>query len=345
MAGTRMEQRRGTAAEWAASNPVLGDGEIGWDKTTNEVKIGDGVTAWNDLPTYFVLRTIVDAKGDLIVGVADNIIDRLPAGGVGTHLEVQADGSLAWVVMPAFALMADVAATYETIAAALPISIIDASGDLIVGTGADSVARLPKGVVGDQLVIKADGNLGWQAPPATDLSSRVAKTGDTMSGTLVMDNTIGVRLSGQAGLNAEDAVFFKAAGDTNVLLRKADRVTRRGLDAGPIFDSGNRVYSASNPPPAGGSVINQMIRGTLAITSGNDSVNVTISSVNMAKAELRFLGWRVPYGNNAASGNMFPFIKLASSTSIRAERNDADLTAQPALLVDNTISYELTEWA
>ncbi len=44
--------RNGTAAAATASNPVLREAEPGWEKDTNKLKIGDGVTAWNDLP-YF----------------------------------------------------------------------------------------------------------------------------------------------------------------------------------------------------------------------------------------------------------------------------------------------------
>lgn len=39
-----------TEAEWAADNPVLMDRETGWTTDTRRVKLGDGVTAWNDLP-------------------------------------------------------------------------------------------------------------------------------------------------------------------------------------------------------------------------------------------------------------------------------------------------------
>ena len=47
----RMRIRRGTAAEWSSANPVLAEGEPGLDTTNNILKIGDGVTAWNSLPT------------------------------------------------------------------------------------------------------------------------------------------------------------------------------------------------------------------------------------------------------------------------------------------------------
>lgn len=51
--GTRMLQRRGTASQWSAGNPVLGDGEVGFARDTKDFKIGDGVTAWNDLTPPF----------------------------------------------------------------------------------------------------------------------------------------------------------------------------------------------------------------------------------------------------------------------------------------------------
>ncbi len=45
----RIRARRDTSANWASINPVLADGELGYDKTSKVVKVGDGVTAWNSL--------------------------------------------------------------------------------------------------------------------------------------------------------------------------------------------------------------------------------------------------------------------------------------------------------
>ena len=54
---TRMQQRRGTAAQWVSTNsgngPILGAGEVGWESDTNKFKIGDGINHWADL-AYFV---------------------------------------------------------------------------------------------------------------------------------------------------------------------------------------------------------------------------------------------------------------------------------------------------
>ena len=40
------------AAEWASENPVLAAGEIGYDTTNKITRIGDGVTAWDNLDTF-----------------------------------------------------------------------------------------------------------------------------------------------------------------------------------------------------------------------------------------------------------------------------------------------------
>jgi hypothetical protein len=54
---TRMQQRRGTAAQWISTNsgngPILNAGEIGFETDTNKFKIGDGVNHWINLD-YFI---------------------------------------------------------------------------------------------------------------------------------------------------------------------------------------------------------------------------------------------------------------------------------------------------
>lgn len=44
--------RRGTGLDWQVKNPLLHEGEMGYELGTWRYKIGDGVRKWNDLP-YF----------------------------------------------------------------------------------------------------------------------------------------------------------------------------------------------------------------------------------------------------------------------------------------------------
>lgn len=47
---TKIQFRRGTAAQWTSANPLLAQGEIGIELDTQQYKFGDGLNNWNDLP-------------------------------------------------------------------------------------------------------------------------------------------------------------------------------------------------------------------------------------------------------------------------------------------------------
>jgi len=76
---TRMQQRRGTAAQWISTNsgngPILNAGEIGWESDTNKFKVGDGVSYWLNLDYFADINSTVNpAFGSSITfeGATDN---------------------------------------------------------------------------------------------------------------------------------------------------------------------------------------------------------------------------------------------------------------------------------
>lgn len=60
--GQRIKHRRDTAANWAAQNPVLSDGELGYDKTNKLLKMGDGATPWAGLGAMRQVKEGVKAE-------------------------------------------------------------------------------------------------------------------------------------------------------------------------------------------------------------------------------------------------------------------------------------------
>ena len=76
MAIVRMQQRRDTALNWSTYNPVLRQGELGFDTNARKFKIGDGETDWNGLDylleaSYGVVLTLRSQGGDP-TGAADS---------------------------------------------------------------------------------------------------------------------------------------------------------------------------------------------------------------------------------------------------------------------------------
>jgi hypothetical protein len=76
---TRIQVRRGTTSQWNTANPTLEEGEIGYNSTLGQIKIGDGTSVWADLD-YFVSDTslgtslgtyVQDSDKSAINGVAE----------------------------------------------------------------------------------------------------------------------------------------------------------------------------------------------------------------------------------------------------------------------------------
>jgi len=107
---TRMQQRRGTAAQWISSNggdgPILNAGEIGWESDTNKFKIGDGVTYWDDLK-YFV-----DAE-DVIAASLGGYVENSDIGAISGVAGLDASKNL---VVPGTSIIIEgaTADAYET---------------------------------------------------------------------------------------------------------------------------------------------------------------------------------------------------------------------------------------
>lgn len=53
----RIQLRRGTASQWTTINPVLANGEAGYETDTRKIKVGNGTSTWSQLQ-YMVASTI-----------------------------------------------------------------------------------------------------------------------------------------------------------------------------------------------------------------------------------------------------------------------------------------------
>lgn len=99
---TIIKLRRGTAAEWAASEPqpggeVLRLGEPGYEKDTGKLKIGDGTTPWNSLGYVAGGSSISEEELQDLIG------NDFITGGMGISLDYDdANDSLVVSVDPVF---------------------------------------------------------------------------------------------------------------------------------------------------------------------------------------------------------------------------------------------------
>lgn len=249
-----------------------------------------------------ISKTIVDAKGDLIAGTADNAVTRQPVGTDGEFLVAdssQATG-LDWVANPvntAFDAKGDLlVGTGADTYAKLPVgtnnqvlvadssqaagvrwsseqdpnaivkSIVDAKGDLIAATADDTPARLPVGT-NDQLLIADSAQstgLKWGRPT---IALGTETSGDYVAG---VTGGTGVTVTGSGGEGSTPSVAIGQAVGTG------DTVAFGGLnvDSGTLYvDSTNNRVGINNTSPA----------YSLDVTGdGHFTTNLTVDGITYA---------------------------------------------------------------
>lgn len=109
----RIQIRRDTAANWTSSNPVLADGEIGWERDTNQFKVGNGITAWNSL-SYGGIKGDTGPQGEQgdpgptgATGPTGPAGDTGPTGPAGAAGADGADGASAYEIAVANGFVGD----------------------------------------------------------------------------------------------------------------------------------------------------------------------------------------------------------------------------------------------
>jgi hypothetical protein len=124
--------------------------------------------------TDFIAKALVDAKGDLIVATAADTVARL-AVGTNDHVltadSTQASG-VKWAAAPS--------------GSGIPATLLDAKGDLIVASAADTAARLAVGTNGQVLTADSGETTGvkWATPSSGSSAAAGARVKRTTNQTI-----------------------------------------------------------------------------------------------------------------------------------------------------------------
>jgi hypothetical protein len=91
--------RRGTTSEWNSADPILNEGEIGYNSTLTSFKIGDGESLWSELDYYQAAADITPSEIGAIAstekGAANGVAELDANKNVVTALSVVFEGATA----------------------------------------------------------------------------------------------------------------------------------------------------------------------------------------------------------------------------------------------------------
>lgn len=93
---TTFKVRRGQSQIWANINPILAEGEPGYELDTHRLKIGDGEKSWNELPYIGGSSTeIPELQGYVTKEELESLVKTyIPSSEKENQIKVLSDGTM-----------------------------------------------------------------------------------------------------------------------------------------------------------------------------------------------------------------------------------------------------------
>ena len=281
--------RRDTAANWTSNNPTLAVGEFGYESDNARYKIGDGSTAWTSLGyggLGDIPSSLIDAKGDFIVGTADNTAGRLAVGTNGQMLvaDSAAAGGVSWASQESIVNWHEAVKTAS--AAALPNTPSYDNGSSGVGatlTTSTQVRLIVDGVnatTGDRVLVQD------QSTATHNGIYDVTAQGAAGSAVWLLTRSEDFDGTPTGQIKAGDAVYA-LAGSTNIgqgftVTSTSDPHTVGTHDVDFTQFTGTQAFTAGTGVSIAGNTINVGTAGVARIVVNADDIDLATTAVSAA---------------------------------------------------------------
>lgn len=189
-----IQVRRDVAADWESVNPILAEGELGYDTTNGILKIGDGETAWTDLEVLHTGRYLLPdggTTGQALVkasGTDRDVEWGTVAGGGGGAVD-SVNGSTGDVVLDADDI--DDTSTTNKFATAAQLSAVDGLASTYQPLDSDltAIAALSTTAYGRALLVLAD-QAALQTAVNVEDGADVTDTANVTAAGALMDSEV-----------------------------------------------------------------------------------------------------------------------------------------------------------
>ena len=316
----RIQMRRGTTSQWNTADPILNEGEIGYNSTLGQIKIGDGTSQWSAL-TYLATESELNSS-------LANYIELTEKGAGDGVAELDSEKN----VLTRASVIFEGATTngYQTTVTVVDptqdntLTIPNVSGNIITSgdTGTVTNAMLAGSIANDKLsnsAITINGtpvSLGGTITIAGDIEGVSAGTGLTGGGT-----------SGTVTLSL-DTTIAATTNNTLTLSNKSISLATNTL-SGTISEFNTALSDADFATIAGAETLsNKSISGTSNTLTNIANTSLTNSSVTVN-------GSSISLGGSATVTAVNPNA-LTISTGLSGTSYDG--SAAVTLAIDSTVA-------
>lgn len=349
------------AADWTAENPVLGDGEIGYDETTREFRVGDGTTPWGSLTPVGG----APAGGLTTEQVQDIVGAMIAAGDNISTVYDDAAGTVTIAVSGLTETVQDIVAAAVSGSGGLTVTYDDAAGTLVL-TIADGALALSK--LAPIATARLLGNVSGSTGAASALTAAQAKSmlaiaaGDvsglgglatrgSVTATDVTDFTeaaqdvIGALALGGSGLTATyndagntEAIDVNVDGSTLEISTDTLRVKDAGVTLAKLATQSNNTVlgnvSGGTASPA--ALTATQLRTLLALASAN--ISDFTEAAQDAAATMLTAGTNVSLSYNDAANTLTVNASAATSSLINVKSAPYNATGNGS--TDDTVAIQ-----
>ena len=370
----RIQMRRGTTSEWNSADPILNEGEIGYNSTLASFKIGDGATVWSELDYYQAAADItpneIGAISSTEKGAADGVAELDASKNVITALSVVFEGATAnefetrlTVTEPASDITLSLPNDTDTLVGrattdTLSNKSISGSSNTLSNIGNSALTNSAITINGTSV------SLGGSITVSGDIESVTAGTGlsgggdsgavtlsvdaavvATTSNTLTMSNkTLTSPVVTGLFLNDSSIVFEGSSADTHettltVVNPTEDRTITLPDNSGMVVTTGDT-----------GTVTSTMITdGTIVDGDINASANIAVSKLSANTISGVTLGnnlnsLTIGTGLSGTSYNGSAPVTVAIDSTVATTSGTQTLTNKTVSLANNTLTGTLAEF-
>ena len=255
---TRMQQRRGTAAQWVSTNsgngPILNAGEIGYETDTNKFKIGDGTNHWINLD-YFI-----DANSTVNPAFGSSIVfEGATANAFETTVQVTDPTADRTITLPD---------ATGTVVLADGSGNVTVSGDLTVSGTTTTI---------NSTTINATTGIVFEGATANDFETTLTVTDPTADRTLTLPDATGLLTTKDY---VDNLVSNHATPTTNIhgIANTADLATKTYADTSVSTHAGLTTSHGITGSFVGTTDTQTLTNKTLTSPKINENVALTVTS-------------------------------------------------------------------